>query len=239
MSSTTIMPGGGISKRPLHFFVLADCSGSMRGEKMQALNFAIADMLPHLVAWQDEQEQAQVLMRVIAFANEPHWHVRDPTPVVDLRWKALHYVQRGRTNMGAAFRMLAEALEPGNIERRALRPSILLVTDGLPTDPPGVFDAGLNELLSQPAGRSALRLAVAIGRDANSEMLNRFISDPAVPVLVADSIDQIPDRLVAASLAVSRMSEAGADREAVANRLLTESHNESGLGRDGAEDSIV
>ena len=36
------MPGGGIARRPLHFIILADCSGGMKGEKIQALNFAIA-----------------------------------------------------------------------------------------------------------------------------------------------------------------------------------------------------
>jgi len=46
------VPGGGISRRPLHFIILADCSASMRGEKIQALNYAIADMMPHLAAWE-------------------------------------------------------------------------------------------------------------------------------------------------------------------------------------------
>ena len=40
------------------------------------------------------------------------------------------------------------------------------------------------------------------------------------PVLVAETIDVIVDRLVAASIAVSRMSEAGADRGALAQQLL-------------------
>ena len=39
-------------------------------------------------------------------------------------------------------------------------------------------------------------------------------------MLVADSSEDIADRLVAASLAVSRMSGAGADRGAVARRLF-------------------
>ena len=39
-------------------------------------------------------------------------------------------------------------------------------------------------------------------------------------MLVADSSEDIADRLVAASLAVSRMSEVGADRGAVARRLF-------------------
>jgi hypothetical protein len=50
--------------------------------------------------------------------------------------------------------------------------------------------------------------------------LNRFIGDPSVPVLVAGSTEDIADRLVAASLAVSRMSEAGADHGTVARNLF-------------------
>ena len=214
------MPGGGISKRPLHVIILADCSGGMKGEKIQALNFAIADMMPHLEAWEHDQEQAQVFIRAIAFATEPRWHIRDPVPVAGIRWKPLVPVPKGLTNMGPAFALAAEALTPDRIERRALRPALLLITDGLATDPPGAFEAGLGTLLAQPAGRAALRLSIAIGRDAQSESLTRFIGDPSVPVLVADSTEDIADRLVAASLALSRMSETGADRGAVMRRLL-------------------
>ncbi len=215
------MPGGGVARRPLHFIVMADCSGSMKGEKMQALNYALRSMLPHLLDWERDQLQAQLLIRILAFASAPNWYVADPVPVAELsaRWRNLEYVPMGRTNMGQAFRAVAEALGPARLERRALRPAILLITDGLPTDPPGGFEQGLEALLNVPAGRSALRLAVAIGRDASSEPLDRFRSHD-VPVLVADGTDEIADRLVTASIAVSRMSEVGANREALAEQLL-------------------
>jgi uncharacterized protein YegL len=216
----TLMPGGGVARRPLHFIVMADCSGSMKGEKMQALNYALRSMLPHLVDWERDQLQAQLLIRILSFASKPEWYVREPIPVAQLsaRWQNLEYVPMGRTTMGPAFRAVAEALSPERLERRALRPAILLVTDGLPTDPPGGFESGLGALLEMAAGRSALRLAVAIGRDANSEPLDRFRS-PEVPVLVADGTDEIADRLVTASIAVSRMSEVGVNRNALAERL--------------------
>jgi uncharacterized protein YegL len=217
---TVRMPGGGVSRRPLHFIILADCSGGMKGEKMQALNYAIADMMPHLADWERDQEQAQVFVRAVAFATEPRWHIPDPVPVASMRWKPLQPVPKGLTNMGSAFALVAEALAPERIERRALRPALLLITDGLATDPPGRFEAGLATLMAQPAGRAALRLSIAIGRDAQSDALNRFIGDPNVPVLVANGTEDIADRLVAASLAVSRMSEVGADRTAVARRLF-------------------
>jgi serine/threonine-protein kinase len=204
-SDPPMMPGGGVARRPLHFIVLADCSGSMAGEKMRALNSALRLMLPTLVSWQQTQVQAQLLMRVLGFATEPRWHVAEPVPPAELaqRWRDLERVPRGRTNMGAAFRAAAEVLAPGRLERRALRPALLLVTDGLPTDPPGVFDTELTALLGSPAGRSALRLALAIGREANSDAVNRFRS-PDIPVLVADGVDEIADRLLVASMLVSR-----------------------------------
>jgi uncharacterized protein YegL len=214
------MPGGGISRRPLHLIILADCSGGMKGEKIQALNYAIADMLPHLEEWEQDQEQAQVFIQAIAFATEPRWHIAEPVPVAGIRWKPLQSVPKGLTNMGAAFALAAQAVAPGQIERRALRPALLLITDGLATDPPGAFESGLATLMEQPAGKAALRLSLAIGRDAQSDSLNRFIGDPSVPVLVADSTEDIADRLVAASLAVSRMSESGADRGAVARNIF-------------------
>ena len=235
--SDTLMPGGGVARRPLHFIVMADCSGSMKGEKMQALNYALRSMLPHLVTWERDQVQAQLLVRILTFATTPQWHIGDPLPVADLmgRWQNLEYVYQGRTNMGAAFREVSDALGPDKLERRALRPAILLITDGLPTDPPGGFEAGLEALTSSPAGRAALRVAVAIGRDASSAPLNSFRS-PDAPILVADSTDDIVDRLVAASIAVSRMSEEGADREALAQTLM---HPPTSPGPVPPDDSIL
>jgi hypothetical protein len=67
---------------------------------------------------------------------------------------------------------------------------------------------------------------VAIGRDASSEPLDRFRSQD-VPVLVADGTDEIADRLVTASIAVSRMSEIGVNREALAEQLMRASGQRS------------
>ena len=213
--TSSIMPGGGISRRPLDFFILADCSGSMTGEKIQALNFAIADMLPHLAIWERDQEQAAMRVRAVAFGDEAVWHVAEPTPVSQLRWPPLQ--AKGRTRMGRALEVVAEAMN--HLERRALRPAVILITDGRPTDD---FDSGLAALLATPAGRSALRLAVAIGRDAELDPLERFIGDPSVPVLVADSAEEIADRLIAASIAVSRLSEVhvGGGHDASAKGVL-------------------
>jgi uncharacterized protein YegL len=105
--------------------------------------------------------------------------------------------------MAPAFRMAASVLSKDQMPRRAFNPALLLITDGMPTDRPEDFDTGLDALMSQMAGREALRMAVAIGRDARSEALTRFIGDPRVPVLVAGNVDQIADQLRLVTLAVT------------------------------------
>jgi uncharacterized protein YegL len=105
--------------------------------------------------------------------------------------------------MAPAFRLAASVLGKDRMPRRAYNPALLLITDGMPTDRPDDWDAGLDAIMSQRAGRDAMRLAVAIGRDARSEALSRFIGDPKVPVLVANQTDQIADRLRLVTLAVT------------------------------------
>ncbi len=41
-----MLPGGPIASRPLHFIWILDCSGSMDGDKILQLNFAICEALP-------------------------------------------------------------------------------------------------------------------------------------------------------------------------------------------------
>ena len=214
------MPGGGISRRPLHFIILADCSGGMKGEKIQALNYAIADMMPHLADWERDQEQAQVFVRAVAFATEPRWHIPDPVPVASLRWKPLQPVPKGLTNMGPAFAMVGRGAgaRPDRAQGAAAGP---------PADHRRAGHRPARQVRGRPRGldgpaRGPGRLA-AVHRDRPGcpvRALNQFIGDPSVPVLVANATEDIADRLVAASLAVSRMSEVGADRTAVARRLF-------------------
>ncbi len=195
------MPGGGVARRPLHVILLADCSGSMLGAKIKALNFAIGDMIQHFAAWEREQEK-RILVRAVAFADEPRWHIREPMPAATMSWKELSVVERGRTNMAPAFRLVAQALATDQ-GSRGLRPVLVLITDGLPTDAPADFDAGLSELLSVPAARDAMRIAVAIGSTARSDALTRFTGNSSLPVLVAGDVEQIADQLHRASLWVT------------------------------------
>jgi uncharacterized protein YegL len=164
-----------LANRPLHFLYLCDCSGSMAASgKMQALNQAIRQSLPGMAAVARDNPEARVLVRAVRFADHAAWHIETPTPVDQLEWRDLQ--AGGITAMGEALKLVAAALQTPPMEVRALPPVLVLISDGQPTDD---FAAGLEALLRVPWAQKAVRLAIALGHDADLEVLQRFIgSEP-------------------------------------------------------------
>ena len=57
MAEALKRPGGELASRPLHFFWVVDCSGSMYGEKIGTVNHAIQSTIPEMVdAAKDTQQ---------------------------------------------------------------------------------------------------------------------------------------------------------------------------------------
>jgi uncharacterized protein YegL len=200
--------GGALARKPLHFIFVLDVSGSMlRGGRIQALNNAITEVLPYLREEARANPHAELLVRVLAFANEPVWVVEEPTPVADLRWQKLEAVRQGFTELGSALMVLAEAMKELESQGAAYPPAIILVSDGQPTTSSGItFAEGLQELLTTRWGEAAVRLALGVGRDAHMHSLRRFIGNEDVPLLRADNPEQLVEYIVWASKAASRVA---------------------------------
>jgi hypothetical protein len=81
----------------------------------------------------------------------------------------------GNTDFGAALTCLGDALKSPPHPRRALPPLVVLLSDGEPTDE---YEAALAALDSLPWGKKAQRYAIAIGQDADREVLMKFTGDP-------------------------------------------------------------
>lgn len=211
-------PGGELATRPLHFIWICDCSGSMGVDgKMQELNFAIREAIPHMRSVADENPNAQVLVRVLKFSSGAQWHVSQPVPVADFEWTDLS--ADGVTDMGRALGMVAEQLRMPPMTERALPPVLVLVSDGQPTDN---FDGGLKTLLSQPWGKKAVRIAIAIGGDADHDVLQKFIGHPEFKPLQANNPETLVKHIKWVSTAVlksasSPPSQTANDKSPVVN----------------------
>ena len=201
----TKLPGGALASRPLHFFWLVDCSGSMAGDKIQRLNFAIREAIPEMQKVAAENPNAQVLVRALTFASGAKWHVGQPTPVYNFKWQDLH--AGGVTDMGRALRTVAEALSVEQMPPRGLPPVLVLISDGRPTDD---FNAGLKALMEQPWGKKAVRIAIAIGDDADYDVLQKFIGHPEMTPLSAHNPTDLVKFIKWASTAVLKAASSPA-----------------------------
>lgn len=199
--------GGAVRRRPLHFIFVLDVSGSMLREgRIQALNNALAEAVPHLRDEARQNPHAQLYVRALAFANDVHWVVGEATPIEHFHWQRIDAIPRGFTELGSALRVLAGTMrqlerEPGG----AYPPAIILVSDGRPTESAGVgFSRGLGEFMATRWGSASIRLALGVGRDADLDSLRRFVGNDQIPLLRADSPEQLGDYIVWASKAASR-----------------------------------
>src|ERR1700730_9492011 len=121
-----VLPGGAIASRPLHFIWLLDTSGSMIGDKIQSLNFAINEAIKPMQDTAAENPHAQVLVRAVTFSTGARWHLATQIPVADFKWTNVS--AGGFTDMGKALTLVAEQLRIPPMTDRALPPVLVLVS---------------------------------------------------------------------------------------------------------------
>ncbi|MGW7440724.1 vWA domain-containing protein [Streptomyces sp. NPDC054849] len=175
-----------MANRPVHFIWLLDCSYSMQGEKIGQLNYAIREAVPEMRAVAQDNPAAQLLLRTMTFSTTARWHHQDPVPVEQFTWQDVQV--DGMTNLGEALQLAARELDTPPMPQRALKPVLALVSDGVPTDD---WKAGLRAVDATPWGRKAVRVAIAIGADADRTVLQEFLGNPELQPLDANSPKQL------------------------------------------------
>jgi uncharacterized protein YegL len=141
----------------------------MDGEKIQTLNYAIRQTIPDMRKEADSNPNAQIMVRAIKFSDGATWHIPTATPIDTFNWIDLQ--AGGVTSMGMALELVAAELKQFPTDTKRLPPVLVLLTDGQPTDE---FKKGLDELMATPWGKKAVRIAIAIGKDADLSVLEQF-----------------------------------------------------------------
>lgn len=164
-------PVGEIANRPLHFFWVVDCSGSMSGDKIDAVNHAIQETIQPMKDVAENNPNAQLYVRALKFATGASWLTAEPVRIEDFAWEDLTIDDWAVTDLGKAFEMIAAQLDMPPMPSRALPPVIVLLSDGMPVDD---WKRPLEKLLSMPWGKKAVKVAIAIGKDADRSVLEAF-----------------------------------------------------------------
>ncbi len=174
------------SARPLPVLLLADISGSMASDgKIQSLNHAMREMISTFA--QEDDLRAEIHVGVVTFGGAQAKQHLAIGPAKQVTWSDLP--ASGSTPMGSAFRLATQIVEDrALIPSRAYRPTVVLLSDGQPTDE---WKASLDTLLKSERGGKAFRMALAVGADADENVLKAFLNDPEARVFRADEARQI------------------------------------------------
>jgi uncharacterized protein YegL len=195
--------------RPLPVVVLADTSGSMASDgKIQALDTAMREMIDAFA--EEDAAQAEIQVAVVTFGAEARLHL--PLTSADkVSWQPIQAA--GRTPMGAALDLATDLIEDrSSIPSRAYRPTVILVSDGQPTDD---WEPRLTRMLGAERAGKAQRFALAIGADADRDMLAKFLADSEGQVFEAHESRQIKTFFRWVTMSVSQRS-----RSATPNRSV-------------------
>jgi len=195
--------------RPLPVIVLADASGSMsENGKIDALNHALKEMVKTFAS--ESRVRAEVQVGLITFGGTQAELFLPLAPAHQITSMA-PITASGGTPLGQALLLVTSLLEDHErIPSRAYRPVLVLVSDGLPTDEWETALAGLEQ--SERASK-ATRFAMAIGDDANEDVLARFSNDREAPVFKAHQARDIHRFFRAVTMSVaSRTVSANPDQ---------------------------
>jgi len=160
----------GIVKRQMVLFLIIDTSGSMAGTKIGAVNTAIREVLPELKGIGGSDVDLKIAC--LKFSCGCSWMHTSPVNVEQFQWNNLS--ADGETDFGAACKELSDKMSREKFltaPSASVAPAIILMSDGEPTDD---YKKGLSELRDNKWYKYAIKVAVAIGEDANIDVLKEF-----------------------------------------------------------------
>lgn len=206
--------------RPLPVLLLVDNSGSMANEKINTVNLAIKEMLAEFSAIKNAK--GKISIGIITFGNEVNvaQKIEKIENVTISEFKAA-----GKTWMGQAIDLAVDMLEDREqVPERAYTPTIILLSDGLPSDCPGKMDPNnydfsqwepLKRLHESERLRKCPKLALGIGEGTNYRMLNAFINNQDVPVIKANDLATITKFFQWVTYSISKRSVSSNPNEPV------------------------
>ena len=163
-------------RRVMVLFYLIDTSGSMTGVKIGTVNSALEEVMPDLEAISQANDDAEIKVAIMTFSSGFEWitsagpvSIQDAGMLVSGGFEAA-----GLTDLGGACLELDKKLSRSefmNSATGAFAPVILLFSDGSPTDN---WQDALKKLKQNAWYKNAIKIAIAIGDDADKNVLKEF-----------------------------------------------------------------
>lgn len=163
----------GIKKRTATVFFLIDRSGSMDGKKIGSLNHAMGESIPEMCKLVEDNSDAELCVAALTFSDGATWLTNSPIVADEFRWTNIS--AGGSTALGCALNKLNAQLNKNSgfmkSASESFAPAFILMSDGQPTD---AYKPELDKLKQNGWFKNGIKTAIAIGDDADKNMLAEF-----------------------------------------------------------------
>ena len=223
-----------VAARTMALFYLFDNSGSMFGTKIGQVNYAMKDIPKIIMDIADGAPNAKFEIAAASFSYGATWLTPKPQTPEEFQntWKDME--ADGPTSLGAMLNSLNEKMSRkaflGDNPCGYLAPGVIILSDGEPTDD---WKGPLEKLRKNNWFKNAIKIAFAIGDDANKEVLSEICGSTEA-VISIDDPEKIRSyiRLVTATVSkTGTQSNTGTDESAQekVERQLQEAEDDTPL----------
>ena len=225
-----------IPRRKMILFFMIDTSGSMVGSKIGSVNDAIENVIPMIGEISDENPDAEINIAALEFSTDTRWLYDEPKEAKDFIWQKVE--AGGLTSLGEACEELCKKLSrtggfmPTSSGSGYYAPAIILLSDGGPTDN---FVSGLKTRQANNWYRNAIRIAIAIGDDADQDVLKMFTGS-AEAVITVHNIDALKKMIRIIAITSSQIgSKSTSATDATKQQQVVDQVNDAVADVPGAE----
>lgn len=200
-------------RRKMTLFFLIDTSGSMSGNKIGAVNDAIRNTLPIIKEISDANPDSEINVAALEFSNATRWLYSEPKLASEFVWQDV--AAGGLTSLGAACLELNNKLSRSHGFMKSASgsyaPAIILLSDGGPTDD---FQSGIEKLRTNSWFKAAIKVAIAIGEDADKNVLKEFCGNMEAVITVhnIEALKQIIRVVAVTSSQIGSQSATAGDK---------------------------
>jgi uncharacterized protein YegL len=210
-----------VPRKTMVLLFVIDTSGSMMGFKIGSVNLAIEEVIPEIKDISATNADAQIKIAVLQFDSGCRWITSSgPIDAETFHWNQIS--AQGVTDFGSACKELNSKLSTKEYMKEAsgsFAPAIILLSDGEPTDN---WQPELDQLKQNKWFGSAIKVALAVGDDANYDVLGQFTgtSEAVIPIHNRGELKRtIKFVSVRASMVASKSTQAGSETKTKQDEL--------------------
>ena len=223
-----------IPRRKMTLFFVIDTSGSMAGSKIGSVNDAIENVLPIIGEISDENPDAEINVAALEFSTGTRWLYDEPKEAKEFIWQKVE--ADGLTSLGEACEELNKKLSRNggfmSSPSGCFAPAIILLSDGGPTDN---FEGGLKSLQGNSWYKNAIKIAIAIGDDADKGVLKQFTGSSEA-VITVHNIDALKKMIRIIAITSSQIgSKSSSSTDATKQEQVIDEVNKAAADVTGAE----